>query len=199
MKEKYVVSGENTVAAHVWAANAAWNLVKKVGEADQSDERGGLTYLCMSALVLTAFANEANLNVVGSHVFGGGWPDSAKATEKLELLKKHFSLNRKDFEDACSAAKGLIKMRNQMAHPKLQNPKPFRKEFDGRPSEKQLSELQRPPFLASFTVAEVNRQYAAMELIFKTLLGAADLDVNHYSPSGSLTISKLSEEDKTFS
>lgn len=173
--------------------------MKKVREADRSGERGGLTYLCMSALILTAFSNEANLNVIGCHVFGSGWPDSAKTTEKLELLKKHFSLCEKDFEDACSAAKGLIKMRNQMAHPKLQNPKTFRKEFDGRPSEKQITDLQRPPFLASFTVAEVNRQYAAMELIYETLLVSANIDENDYGPSGSLTVSKVSEGDKTYS
>lgn len=187
MTGKYIVEGEHSDQPHVWANNAAWNLVKKVREA----ERGGLTYLCMSALVFIAFANEANLNFVGGQVLGDGWPDSAKTTEKLELLTHHFAIVEKNFVDASATAKGLIKIRNRLAHPKRMTTKSFKKQFDQQPSDAQVDELLRTNSLNDYTVSEVDKQYAAMKLIYETLLAAADIEPNYYRPSSKLSVKRV--------
>lgn len=190
MEVEYHVKGKVERADHAWISNGAFSMVQRVRAAEKADDKQGITYLCMSALLLIAFSNEAHINLVGAHVFSDAWPESLRTTEKLALLAFELKLDGKEFMDTTSTTKELMKFRNDLAHPKHRKPKSIDETFKNKPTDTELDKLTTPPLLQRIDCAEVERQYSAMESLFKLLCEASEIDLAEYDPHSSLEISQ---------
>jgi|GEM_PF-2732326 len=188
LSEKYIVEGTTESADHMWISNGAYSLVSRIRELEATGEKKGITYLYMSALVLIAFTNEAHINLVGEQVFRGAWPETAKTVEKLNLLSHRLDLSSKKFRLAEEKVKGLIKLRNRLAHPKARKGTSFKKEFPAYPSDEALEPDLKPPILRQMTLTEVETQYSAMETLFSCMCDAAGIDPFEHNGGASWTV-----------
>ena len=84
----------------------------------RSGDRKGLLYDVLSGAILTAFAFEATLNLVGHHSFGDEWQERRSSRDKVKCLGKAFQLDVDLGQGPLKTLMRLMDLRNAIAHAK---------------------------------------------------------------------------------
>ena len=113
-KQKAKVSGERQVYTYSELLHASRVMLHKVTEG-----QGGSFYNVMASLMFTAFALEAYLNHVGSHLFEC-WEDLERLSPlaKMNLLSERLGIKQHSERRPYQTVGKLFKFRNSLAHGK---------------------------------------------------------------------------------
>jgi hypothetical protein len=118
------LQGKKYVYIHNDLSNAAFHFKTRIEERLERDDRVGITFDCISCLVMCAFSFEAYINFLGSKLITG-WKERQPFDDKVKEVLKHLGIQPDETQRPYSAIGRLKTFRDTVAHGK-----PDEEEYD---------------------------------------------------------------------